>query len=68
MDKDELLELLLSEDKELRKLGISLLINNFNLPEKLYYIFNKKQLNKMIDEIKKDNTDDNKIFLFDFIN
>ena len=34
----------------------------------LYYIFNKKQLNKMIDEIKKDNTDDNKIFLFDFIN
>lgn len=41
IDKDELLELLLSEDKELRKLGISLLINNFNLPEKLYYIFNK---------------------------
>ena len=40
-DKDELLELMLSEDKELRKLGISLLINNFNLPEKLYYIFNK---------------------------
>lgn len=34
----------------------------------LYYIFNKKRLNKMIDEIKKDNTDDNKIFLFDFIN
>ena len=42
MNKDELSELLLSEDKELRKLGISLLINNFNLPEKLYYIFNKK--------------------------
>lgn len=41
MDKDELLELLLSEDKELRKLGISLVINNFYLPEKLYYIFNK---------------------------
>ena len=41
MDKDELFELLLSEDKEIRKLGISLLINNFNLPEKLYYIFNK---------------------------
>lgn len=41
MDKDELLELLLSEDKELRKLGISLLINNFNLPEKLYCIYNK---------------------------
>lgn len=41
MDKDELLGLLLSEDKELRKLGISLLINNFNLPEKLYCIYNK---------------------------
>lgn len=41
VDKDELLELMLSEDKELRKLGISLLISNFNLPEKLYYIFNK---------------------------
>ena len=41
MDKDELSELLISEDKELRKLGISLLINNFHLPEKLYYIFNK---------------------------
>ena len=41
MDKDELLKLLLSEDKEIIKLGISLLINNFNLPEKLYYIFNK---------------------------
>ena len=41
MDKDELSELLISEDKELRKLGISLLINNFYLPEKLYYIFNK---------------------------
>ena len=42
MDKDELLELLLSEDKELKKLGISLLINNFNLLKKLYYIFNKE--------------------------
>lgn len=41
VDKDELLELMLSEDKELRKLGISLLISNFNLPEKLYYIYNK---------------------------
>ena len=41
VDKDELLELLLSEDKELRKLGISLLISNFNLPEKLYCIYNK---------------------------
>ena len=41
MDKDELLELLLSEDKELRKLGISLLINNFNLPEKLYCMYDK---------------------------
>lgn len=41
IDKDELSELLLSEDKELRKLGISLLISNFNLPEKLYCIYNK---------------------------
>ena len=41
MNKDELLELLLSEDKEIRKLGISLLISNFYLPEKVYYIFNK---------------------------
>ena len=41
MDKDELSELLISEDKEIRKLGISLLISNFYLPEKLYYIFNK---------------------------
>ena len=41
VDKDELLELMLSEDKEIRKLGISLLISNFNLPEKLYCIYNK---------------------------
>lgn len=34
----------------------------------LYYLFNKKKLNKIIDEINKDNNDDNKIFLFDFIN
>ena len=41
MDKDELSELLISEDKELRKLGISLLISNFNLPEKLYCMYDK---------------------------
>ena len=41
MNKDELLELLLSEDKEIRKLGISLLSNNFDLPEKLYYMYDK---------------------------
>ena len=41
VDKDELLELMLSEDKELRKLGISLLSNNFNLPEKLYCVYDK---------------------------
>ena len=41
VNKDKLSELLLSEDKELRKLGISLLISNFNLPEKLYCIYNK---------------------------
>ena len=41
MNKDELSELLLSEDKEIRKLGISLLINNFNLPEKLYCVYDK---------------------------
>ena len=41
MDKDELSELLISEDKELRKLGISLLISNFDLPEKLYCMYDK---------------------------
>ena len=40
MDKDELSELLISEDKELRKLGISFLINNINLPKILYYVYN----------------------------
>ena len=41
MNKDELLELLISEDIEIRKLGISLLINNFYLPEKLYCVYDK---------------------------
>ena len=41
VDKDELLELILSEDKEIRKLGISLLSNNFDLPEKLYCMYDK---------------------------
>ena len=41
MEKDELSELLLSEDKEIRKLGISLLISNFDLPEKLYCMYDK---------------------------
>lgn len=41
VDKDELLELLLSEDKEVKKLGVSVLINNFNLPERLYRIENR---------------------------
>ena len=40
MDKDELSKLLLSEDKELRELGISLLINNFYLPKILYCVYN----------------------------
>ena len=34
---------------------------------KLYYLFNKKKLNKIIDKINKDTNDDNKIFLFDFV-
>ena len=39
-DKDKLLELLLSKDEENKKLGISFLINNFNLPKKLYCVYN----------------------------
>ena len=38
---------------------------------RLYYLFNKKKLNKIIGEINKDelnkDTNDNKIFLFDFV-
>ena len=39
-NKDKLLELILSKDEENRKLGISFLINNFNLPKKLYCVYN----------------------------
>ena len=39
-NKDKLLELILSKDEENRKLGISFLINNSNLPKKLYCVYN----------------------------
>lgn len=40
INEDNLIELLYSEDEENRKLGVSLLISNFNLPKKLYCVYN----------------------------
>ena len=40
INKDKLLKLMLSKDEENRKLGISFLINNSNLPKILYYVYN----------------------------
>ena len=40
MNRDTLIELLNSEDIEIRKLGISFLINNSNLPKILYCVYN----------------------------
>ena len=40
INKDALLELILSKDEENRKLGISFLINNFYLPKILYCVYN----------------------------
>ena len=41
IEKNKLISMFLSEDIELRKLGESLLISNFNLPEKLYCVYDK---------------------------
>ena len=38
IDKDKLVEMIRSSDSEIKKLGISILLDNFDLPEKLYYI------------------------------
>ena len=37
INKDKLVEMIRSSDYEIKELGISLLLNNFDLPEKLYY-------------------------------
>ena len=37
INKDKLIEMIRSSDSEIKKLGISLLLDNFDLPEKLYY-------------------------------
>ena len=39
-NKDKLLELILSKDEDNKKLGISFLINNINLPKILYCVYN----------------------------
>ena len=38
INKDKLIEMIRSSDSEIKKLGISILLDNFDLPEKLYYI------------------------------
>lgn len=38
INKDKLVEMIRSSDSEIKKLGISILLDNFDLPEKLYYI------------------------------
>ena len=40
INKDKLIEMIRSSDSEIKKLGISLLLDNFDLPEELYYIKN----------------------------
>ena len=37
INKDKLVEMIRSSDSEIKELGMSLLLNNFDLPEKLYY-------------------------------
>lgn len=37
INKDKLVEMIRSSDFEIKKLGMSLLLKNFDLPEKLYY-------------------------------
>ena len=38
INKDKLVEMIRSLDSEIKKLGISILLDNFDLPKKLYYI------------------------------
>ena len=38
INKDKLIDMIRSSDSEIKKLGISILLDNFDLPEKLYYI------------------------------
>ena len=40
INKDNLIRLLYSKDEENRKLGVSFLINNINLPKILYCVYN----------------------------
>ena len=37
INKDKLVEMIRSSDYEIKELGMSLLLDNFNLPEELYY-------------------------------
>ena len=37
INKDKLVEMIRSSDSEIKDLGMSLLLDNFDLPEKLYY-------------------------------
>ena len=37
IDKDKLVEMIRSSDYEIKELGMSLLLKNFDLPEELYY-------------------------------
>ena len=37
INKDKLVEMIRSSDYEIKELGMSLLLDNFDLPEKLYY-------------------------------
>ena len=37
INKDKLIEMIRSSDYEIKELGISLLLDNFDLPEELYY-------------------------------
>ena len=37
INKDKLVEMIRSSDYEIKELGMSILLDNFDLPEKLYY-------------------------------
>ena len=37
INKDKLIEMIRSSDSEIKELGMSLLLKNFDLPEELYY-------------------------------
>lgn len=42
IDKDNLVALICSPDLETKNLGISLLLNNFDIPERMYHIKDPK--------------------------